>query len=575
FFGPGVSSMPVPDRATLGNMAPEYGATVGFFPVDAETLRYMRQTGRLPDEIEALERYSRANHLFREDDSPEPEFSDVIELDLSTVVPSVAGPKRPQDRIDLSDMQRQFRHDLRAPVEQRGFALSDEEVARTSRLSFKGVEKDLTHGDVVIAAITSCTNTSNPSVMLAAGLVAKKAAERGMKAKPWVKTSLAPGSKVVTEYLQDTGLLPYLEQVGFYVVGYGCTTCIGNSGPLPPAVVKAIHEGDLVAASVLSGNRNFEGRINPDVKANYLASPPLVVAYSLAGTVDIDIVNDPLGEDQDGDPVYLRDLWPTYEDVTSLLDDAMKPETFKRMYDGIEKSNEEWNAIPVKGGQLFDWDEESTYIQEPPFFIDMPDEPAPIQPIEGARVLVKVGDSVTTDHISPAGAIAANVPAGRYLQERGVEKKDFNSYGSRRGNDRVMTRGTFANIRLKNQLAPGTEGGFTTDFTNGEVTSVYEASRNYIEQQIPTIVFAGNDYGMGSSRDWAAKGTYLLGVKAVIAESFERIHRSNLVGMGVLPLQFTEGENPTTLGLDGTETYSIQIDDDVKPRQNLKVTAVK
>ena len=575
FYGPGVSSMTVPDRATLGNMAPEYGATVGFFPVDAETLRYMRQTGRLPDEVEALERYSKANGLWRDDDSPDPEFFDTLEFDLSNVVPSMAGPKRPQDRIELSNMQEQFHHDLRAPIDKRGFALDEEAIGRTANLNFRGVDKDLTHGDVVIAAITSCTNTSNPSVMLAAGLVAKKAAERGMKAKPWVKTSLAPGSKVVTEYLTDTGLLPYLEQVGFYVVGYGCTTCIGNSGPLPPAVTKAIDEGDLVATSVLSGNRNFEGRINPDVKANYLASPPLVVAYSLAGTVDIDIVNDPLGEDQDGNPVYLRDLWPTYEDVTSLLDDAMKPETFKRMYDGIEKSNEEWNAIPVKGGQLFDWDEESTYIQEPPFFIDMPDEPAPIQPIEGARVLVKVGDSVTTDHISPAGAIAANVPAGLFLQERGVEKKDFNSYGSRRGNDRVMTRGTFANIRLKNQLAPGTEGGFTTDFTNGEVTSIYEASRNYIANEVPTIVFAGNDYGMGSSRDWAAKGTYLLGVKAVIVESFERIHRSNLVGMGVLPLQFLEGQNPTTLGLDGTETYSIHIDDDVKPRQNVKVTAVK
>jgi len=575
FYGPGVSSMTVPDRATLGNMAPEYGATVGFFPVDQETLRYMRQTGRLPDEVEALERYSKANGLWRDDDSPEPEFFDTVELDLSTVVPSVAGPKRPQDRIELGNMQKQFHHDLRAPIDQRGFALDEEAIARTAPLNFRGVEKDLTHGDVVIAAITSCTNTSNPSVMLAAGLVAKKAAERGMKAKPWVKTSLAPGSKVVTEYLTDTGLLPYLEQVGFYVVGYGCTTCIGNSGPLPPAVTKAIDEGDLVATSVLSGNRNFEGRINPDVKANYLASPPLVVAYSLAGTVDIDIVNEPLGEDKDGNPVYLRDLWPTYEDVTSLLDEAMKPETFKRMYDGIEQSNEEWNAIPVKGGQLFDWDENSTYIQEPPFFIDMPDEPEPIKPIEDARVLVKVGDSVTTDHISPAGAIAANVPAGRYLQERGVEKKDFNSYGSRRGNDRVMTRGTFANIRLKNQLAPGTEGGFTTDFTSGEVTSIYDASRNYIEQQIPTIVFAGNDYGMGSSRDWAAKGTYLLGVKAVIAESFERIHRSNLVGMGVLPLQFIEGQNPTALGLDGTETYSIHIDDDVKPRQNIKVTGVK
>jgi len=575
FFGPGMASMTVPDRATLGNMAPEYGATVGFFPVDAETLRYMRQTGRLPDEVEALERYAKANGMFHDAASPEPEFGEVLELDLATVVPSLAGPKRPQDRIALTDMQRQFHEDLKRPIEKRGFALTDEQLDRTGHLSFRGVEKDLTHGDVVIAAITSCTNTSNPSVMLAAGLVAKKAAERGMRAKPWVKTSLAPGSKVVTEYLRDTGLLPYLEQVGFYVVGYGCTTCIGNSGPLPPAVVKAIEEGDLVAASVLSGNRNFEGRINPNTRANYLASPPLVVAYSLAGTVDIDIVNDPLGEDQDGNPVYLRDLWPTYADVTERLEAAMNPETFRRMYDGIERSNEAWNAIPVKGGQLFEWDEASTYIQEPPFFIDMPDVPVAIAPITGARVLVKVGESVTTDHISPAGSIALDSPAGRYLVDNGVEKKDFNSYGSRRGNDRVMTRGTFANIRLKNQTAPGTEGGYTTDFTTGEVTSIFEASRNYLAKGVPTIVLAGNDYGMGSSRDWAAKGTYLLGVKAVIAKSYERIHRSNLVGMGVLPLQFLADEDPAGLGLDGTETFDIEVTPDVRPRQRLAVTATK
>ncbi|MFA5567164.1 MAG: aconitate hydratase AcnA [Trueperaceae bacterium] len=575
FFGPGMATMTVPDRATLGNMAPEYGATVGFFPVDAETLRYMRQTGRLPDEVEALERYCRANGMFHEAGLTEPEFSEVLELDLGTVVPSVAGPKRPQDRIALTDMQPEFRENLRRPIEKRGFALSDEDLARTGHLSFRGVEKDLTHGDIVIAAITSCTNTSNPSVMLAAGLVAKKAAERGMRAKPWVKTSLAPGSKVVTEYLRDTGLLPYLEQVGFYVVGYGCTTCIGNSGPLPPAVSKAVNEGDIVAVSVLSGNRNFEGRINPDVKANYLASPPLVVAYSLVGSVDHDIVNDPLGEDQDGNPVYLRDLWPTYEDVTELLEAAMNPETFKRMYDGIERSNEAWNAIPVKGGQLFDWDDASTYIQEPPFFIDMPEEPAAIAPIEGARALVMVGDSVTTDHISPAGSIALNSPAGQFLIDSGVAKADFNSYGSRRGNDRVMTRGTFANIRLKNQLAPGTEGGYTTDFTSGEVTSIYEAGLNYAAKEVPTIVMAGNDYGMGSSRDWAAKGTYLLGVKAVIAKSYERIHRSNLVGMGVLPLQFLAKDDPTSLGLDGTETFDIQVDENVTPRQRLAVTATK
>ncbi len=575
FFGPGMASMTVPDRATLGNMAPEYGATVGFFPIDAETLRYMRQTGRLPDEVEALERYAKANGMFHDASSPEPEFSEVLELDLGSVVPSLAGPKRPQDRIALTDMQKQFREDLRRPIEKRGFALTDEAMARTGHLSFRGTEKDLTHGDIVIAAITSCTNTSNPSVMLAAGLVAKKAAERGLRAKPWVKTSLAPGSKVVTEYLRDTGLLPYLEEVGFYVVGYGCTTCIGNSGPLPPAVSKAVNEGDIVAVSVLSGNRNFEGRINPDVKANYLASPPLVVAYSLVGTVDYDIVNDPLGEDQEGNPVYLRDLWPTYADVTERLEAAMNPETFRRMYDGIERSNEAWNAIPVKGGQLFEWDDSSTYIQEPPFFIDMPDQPDAIAPIVGARVLVKVGDSVTTDHISPAGSIAVNSPAGAFLMSNEVERKDFNSYGSRRGNDRVMTRGTFANIRLKNQTAPGTEGGYTTDYTSGEVTTVYEASRNYIAKNIPTVVLAGNDYGMGSSRDWAAKGTYLLGVKAVIAKSYERIHRSNLVGMGVLPLQFLSADDPASLGLDGSESFDIAVDENVTPRQRLEVTATK
>jgi len=575
FFGPGLSSMTVPDRATLGNMAPEYGATVGFFPVDDETLRYMRQTGRLPDEIEALERYAKANGMFRTDATPDPVFTDTVELDLGTVEPSLAGPKRPQDRIRLADMQRQFHDDLVKPVDKRGFALDGAALRRTGRLSFKGVEHDLRHGDVVIAAITSCTNTSNPSVMLAAGLVAKKAAERGLKAKPWVKTSLAPGSKVVTEYLTDAGLMPYLEQVGFYLVGYGCTTCIGNSGPLPEPVVKAIQEGDLVAASVLSGNRNFEGRINPHVKANYLASPPLVVAYALAGTVDVDLANEPLGHDPAGEPVYLADVWPRYEDVTALLDAAMNPETFRRMYDGIEHSNEAWNAIPVKGGRLFAWDPDSTYIQEPPFFQEMPDAPGTVAPIDDARVLVKVGDSVTTDHISPAGSIAVGAPAGQYLIEKGVAKADFNSYGSRRGNDRVMTRGTFANIRLKNDLAPGTEGGWTTDFTTGQVTSIYQASRNYLAQGVSTIVLAGVDYGMGSSRDWAAKGTYLLGVKAVIAKSYERIHRSNLVGMGVLPLQFLDGQDAASLGLDGTERFAIAIDEGVQPRQRVSVVARK
>ncbi len=571
FFGPGLAAMTVPDRATIANMAPEYGATMGFFPLDAEALRYLRQTGRLDDEIELVERYARANSLFHTADTVEPEYLDTLELDLSTVEPSLAGPKRPQDRILLSGMQQEFRKALAQPFQERGFGLDEQARKATSPLTFKGVEHDLRHGDVVIAAITSCTNTSNPSVMLAAGLVAKKAAERGLRAKPWVKTSLAPGSKVVTEYLTETGLMPYLEEVGFYLVGYGCTTCIGNSGPLPEPVAEAIQKGDIVAASVLSGNRNFEGRINPHVKANYLASPPLVVAYALAGSVDLDLVNDPLGEDAEGRPVYLKDLWPTLADVTEHLEAAMNPEVFRRMYDGIEKSNEAWNAIPVKGGTLFDWDEESTYIQEPPFFIDMSDEPQPIRSIAGARVLVKVGDSVTTDHISPAGAIPLDSPTGSYLVEHGVEKKDFNSYGSRRGNDRVMTRGTFGNIRLKNEMAPGTEGGYTTDLLTGEVTSIYDASLHYRAEGVPTIVLAGVDYGMGSSRDWAAKGTFLLGVRAVIAESYERIHRSNLVGMGVLPLQFREGEDAAGLGLTGRERFTIRVDDSLEPRQTLTV----
>ena len=574
FYGDGLDHMTVPDRATIANMAPEYGATMGLFPIDDETLRYLKQTGRLDDEVEAVERYAKAQGLFRTADSPDPDFVDTLELDMSTVEPSLAGPKRPQDRILLSGMQKTFHEDLRKPFDERGFNLGDADMDNTGTLTMKGETHTLSHGDVVIAAITSCTNTSNPSVMLASGILAKKAAEKGLKSKPWVKTSLAPGSKVVTEYLSDAGLLPYLEQLGFYVVGYGCTTCIGNSGPLPEPVVEAIKEGDLVAASVLSGNRNFEGRINAHIKANYLASPPLVVAYALAGTVDIDLTNDPLGQDQSGNDVYLRDIWPSYDDLTEYMQNAMKPETFKRLYDGIEKSNEEWNKIPIKGGELFDWEDDSTYIQEPPFFIDMSAEPPPITSIENARVLVKVGDSVTTDHISPAGSIAIDSPAGQFLIEKGVEPQGFNSYGSRRGNDRVMTRGTFANIRLKNQLAPGTEGGWTTDFTDGEVKSIYEASLNYKEAGIPTIVLTGVDYGMGSSRDWAAKGTYLLGAEAVIAKSYERIHRSNLIGMGVLPLQFKEGDDQKSLGLDGTETFTIQVDDDVKPSQDIDVKAI-
>ena len=573
FFGPGVSTMTLPDRATIANMAPEYGATMGFFPTDEETLRYLRQTGRLPDEVELVERYAKANGLFRTDDMDDPVFQETIELDLSTVQPSLAGPKRPQDRILLADMQSAWREALAAPTQARGFGLDEAGQRRSATLRYKGVEHELRHGDVVIAAITSCTNTSNPSVMLAAGMVAKKAAERGLRAKPWVKTSLAPGSRVVTEYLNDAGLTPYLEQVGFFTVGYGCTTCIGNSGPLPAEVVEAIQAGDLVAASVLSGNRNFEGRINPHVKANYLASPPLVVAYALAGTVDIDLVNDPIGVDREGHDVYLRDVWPSYADVTAALETAMRPETFQRLYDGIERSNETWNAIPVKGGERYAFEDDSTYIHEPPFFVDMQPEPEPIAPIEGARVLVKVGDSVTTDHISPAGAIGPDTPAGRYLIERGVAQRDFNSYGARRGDDRVMTRGTFANIRLRNELAPGTEGGWTVNALSGEVETIFDASRAYLASGVPTIVVAGEDYGMGSSRDWAAKGTYLLGVKAVIAKSFERIHRSNLVGMGVLPLQFLADQDLASLGLDGSETFDVHVDDAVSPRQTLRVVA--
>ena len=574
FFGPGLAAMTLPDRATIANMAPEYGATMGFFPTDAETLRYLAQTGRLPDEVERVERYARANGLFRDEHTPDPVFQQTLELDLGTVEPSLAGPKRPQDRILLRDMQAAWQADLRKPVKERGFALDEAAAARSADIRLAdGSQHQLRHGDVVIAAITSCTNTSNPSVMLAAGLVAKKAAERGLRAKPWVKSSLAPGSKVVTEYLDDTGLTPFLEQVGFFTVGYGCTTCIGNSGPLPEPVVAAIQEHNLVAASVVSGNRNFEGRINPHVKANYLASPPLVVAYALAGTVDVDPLTEPLAHDASGQPVYLRDLWPTTADLTAAMEQAMKPETFQRLYDGIERSNEAWNAIPVKGGELFDWDEASTYIQEPPFFEDMAPSPEPIAAIRGARVLVKVGDSVTTDHISPAGSIAKDSPAGRFLIERGVEPRDFNSYGARRGNDRVMTRGTFANIRLKNELAPGTEGGWTTDFGTGEVVSIHEAAQRYQAAGVPTVVLAGTDYGMGSSRDWAAKGTFLLGIRAALAESFERIHRSNLVGMGVLPLEYLPGESAASLGLDGDETFDIEVDDGLEPRQRVQVTA--
>ncbi|WP_420455536.1 aconitate hydratase AcnA [Rubrivirga sp.] len=572
FFGTGLSTMSLPDRATIANMAPEYGATMGFFPVDAETLDYLRRTNRDEADVELVEAYCKMQGLFRTDATPDPEFEAVLELDLAEVQPSMSGPKRPQDRIVLGDVQREFRESLTRPASPQGFGLTEDALGNTGRYAdAEGNELDLKHGDVAIAAITSCTNTSNPSVMLAAGLLAKKAVERGMRVKPYVKTSLAPGSRVVTAYLEKAGLQPYLDELGYNLVGYGCTTCIGNSGPLPVPVAEAVTDGDLIVSGVLSGNRNFEGRIHALVKANYLASPPLVVAYALAGTVDIDLQNDVLGQDQDGNDVYLKDLWPSQQEILDAVQQAVTREQFEELYDGIEDSNPRWNAIDTSEGAVYDWQESSTYIQEPPFFLDVTPEVPAIEPITGAKTLVKVGDSVTTDHISPAGAIPKSEPAGQYLQDRGVEPKDFNSFGSRRGNDRVMTRGTFGNIRLRNQMAPGTEGCWTTK--DGEQMYIYDAAQAYAAERTPLVVFAGKDYGMGSSRDWAAKGTLLLGIKAVVAESFERIHRSNLVGMGVLPLLFQPGETLATHGLDGTETFDLPVADDLAPGQTLAVTA--
>ncbi|WP_412069972.1 aconitate hydratase AcnA [Rubrivirga sp. IMCC43871] len=574
FFGTGLSSMSLPDRATIANMAPEYGATMGFFPVDDETLDFLRRTNRDNETVELVEAYCKAQGLFRTDDTPDPEFEAVLELDLGDVQPSMSGPKRPQDRIVLGDVQREFRESLTRPASPQGFGLSEDALSNTGRYADdEGNELDLKHGDVAIAAITSCTNTSNPSVMLAAGLLAKKAVEKGMSVKPYVKTSLAPGSRVVTAYLEKAGLQSYLDQLGYNLVGYGCTTCIGNSGPLPAPVAKAVTEGDLIVSGVLSGNRNFEGRIHALVKANYLASPPLVVAYALAGTVDIDLQNDVLGQDTDGNDVYLKDLWPSQQEILDAIQQAVTREQFEELYTGIEDSNPRWNAIETGDGAVYDWQDDSTYIQEPPFFDDVTQEVPAIQPIAGAKTLVKVGDSVTTDHISPAGAIPKSEPAGQYLQDHGVEPKDFNSFGSRRGNDRVMTRGTFGNIRLRNQLAPGTEGAWT--MKDGEQMYIYDASQAYAEEGTPLVVFAGKDYGMGSSRDWAAKGTLLLGIKAVVAESFERIHRSNLVGMGVLPLLFKAGESLATYGLDGTETFDIPVSDDLTPGETLAVSVRK
>jgi len=592
FYGPGVSQVPVANRATIGNMSPEYGSTIAVFPIDSKTIEYLRLTGRSDQQVALVERYAKEQGLWHSDDR-EPRYSEYLELDLDSVVPSIAGPKRPQDRVQVAHAKQGFREALRDFVDSdeltgwdesvdESFPASDvpsresgdsmapheygEEPADIARPSKQvpitlsdGTSFDLDHGAVVIAAITSCTNTSNPSVMIGAALVAKKAVDRGLNRKPWVKTTLAPGSKVVSDYYDRSGLTPYLDKLGFNLVGYGCTTCIGNSGPLIPEVSAAVHEHDLAVVSVLSGNRNFEGRINPDVKMNYLASPPLVVAYAIAGTMDIDLMNDSLGTDEQGNEVHLADIWPTEAEIDEVIASAIGAEMFTESYADVFAGDEEWQSLPTPEGEIFDWDPDSTYVRKPPYFDGMPAEPAPVTDISGARVLLKLGDSITTDHISPAGSIKADSPAGQYLSEHGVERKDFNSYGSRRGNHEVMIRGTFANIRLRNQLAPGTEGGFTRDFSSSDeaVTTVYEASQNYLAAGTPLVVLAGKEYGSGSSRDWAAKGTALLGVKAVIAESYERIHRSNLIGMGVLPLQFPEGEDAGSLGLTGEETFDI------------------
>ncbi|MDQ3375839.1 MAG: aconitate hydratase [Actinomycetota bacterium] len=648
FYGDGLSRLSLPDRATIANMSPEFGATCTFFPVDQETLRYLRGTGRDEELVELVEAYYREQGLWRTDETPEPRFSEVLELDLSTVEASLAGPRRPQDRVALDDMQPSFRQALAEMVgtdhalvgngssnghgddaynhaDEESFPASDtpnpdistgqshtsddtesmeasdtpsgsadatnegdadptsggepeadepEAVPSGSvTVTVDGEEMYLKHGSAVIAAITSCTNTSNPSVMMGAGLLAKKAVEKGLKVQPHVKTSLAPGSKVVTEYLQTSGLLDPLEKLHFDVVGYGCTTCIGNSGPLAEEISAAVEENDLVVAAVLSGNRNFEGRINPDVRANYLASPPLVVAYALAGTVDIDLSRDSLGDDKDGNPVYLRDVWPSQEEVAREIENALDPSIYREQYADVYTGNQQWNEVDVPLGDLYEWDPDSTYIQEPSFFKDLDPAAADLDDIGGARVLVQVGDSVTTDHISPAGAIPSKMPAGQYLIEKGVDSRDFNSFGSRRGNHEVMVRGTFGNIRLRNQLAGGKEGGYTVHLPDGEETTIYEASLKYAEEGVPLLVLAGKEYGSGSSRDWAAKGSFLLGVKAVIAESFERIHRSNLIGMGVLPVQYAEEENAESLGLTGHESFDIGGLADLEPGKELTVKA--
>ncbi|MEU9226788.1 aconitate hydratase AcnA [Streptomyces massasporeus] len=590
FYGEGVAATSLANRATIGNMSPEFGSTAAIFPIDDETINYMRLTGRSEQQLALVEAYAKEQGLWL-DPAAEPDFSEKLELDLSTVVPSIAGPKRPQDRIVLANAAEQFKTDVRNYVDtvdeagQESFPASDAPAVAPNGAPSNpvtvtapdGTSYEIDHGAVTVAAITSCTNTSNPYVMVAAALVAKKAVEKGLTRKPWVKTTLAPGSKVVTDYFEKAGLTPYLDKVGFNLVGYGCTTCIGNSGPLPEEVSKAVNDHDLAVTSVLSGNRNFEGRINPDVKMNYLASPPLVVAYALAGSMKVDITRDALGADQDGNPVFLKDIWPSEAEVNDVVANAIGEDMFSKSYSDVFAGDAQWQALPIPTGNTFEWDAESTYVRKPPYFEGMAHEPSPVENISGARVLAKLGDSVTTDHISPAGAIKADTPAGKYLTEHGVERRDFNSYGSRRGNHEVMIRGTFANIRLRNQIAPGTEGGYTRDFTQADapVSFIYDASQNYQAAGIPLVVLAGKEYGSGSSRDWAAKGTALLGVKAVIAESYERIHRSNLIGMGVLPLQFPEGQSAASLGLTGEETFDFtgveELNNGTTPR-TVKVT---
>jgi len=565
FFGAGLDNLPLADRATIGNMAPEYGATCGFFPVDERTIDYLRLTGRDEQQIALVRAYAREQGLWRDPSSPEPLFSDTLELDMSTIEPSLAGPKRPQDRVALSEVDDRFNQDL-DDIYRKG---------KEPRVAVEGESFDFGNGDVAIAAITSCTNTSNPSVLIAAGLVARKAREKGLTTKPWVKTSLAPGSQVVSDYLEESGLQADLDALGFDLVGYGCTTCIGNSGPLPEPISKAINDNDLVAVSVLSGNRNFEGRVSPDCRANYLASPPLVVAYALKGTVRSDMVSEPLGTASNGEPVYLKDIWPTNAEIRALIDAHVHSEMFSRRYADVYRGDERWRKIDVTGGDTYSWPALSTYIQNPPYFVGMTMKAAPLTDIDGARPLAIFGDSITTDHISPAGAIKPDSPAGRYLVEHGVSRGEFNSYGSRRGNHEVMMRGTFANIRIRNRMLDNVEGGFTKYAPTGEIMPIYDAAMLYKQDNRPLVVIAGKEYGTGSSRDWAAKGTVLLGVRAVIAESFERIHRSNLVGMGVLPLQFREGENAEKLGLTGAEKYTITGIGDLEPRQDVKVDVTR